>query len=422
MPQALGCIAAVPPGARAPEREALLRARLRGVLAVATAVHAAGAYEASSARRAAFAALVRRRREGAVRRAVGEGEFGAAAAVVRRHADLADARLTNGVGLMAAACALGGGAPLVEALLEAPGGRGGGVNDPVDARGLGGAAGATPLYLAARGGHADTVALLLSRGAAPNAAVALDPGAGAGGDSATPLMAAAQCGHEGAVAALLGARGVDVNAASARGNRALMHAALRGRGRVIRALLEANARPGEVNARGWTARDVLRAVGGRDAALLEALAPPPPGAVAGAAPVPQVDDAGALTVPPSREDVLAYFPDVRTVHELPRPYNTTGPRLIPGVVPVAYAADGRVTEEDRERIARRATRHAPVLTEGARNLPHCMVCARGGGGGGGGGDVTCAAPRTATSTSRGCTASSATSSSASPARCAAGSL
>jgi ankyrin repeat protein len=168
--------------------------------------------------------------------------------------------------------------------------------------------GLTALALAARGGHAEAVSLLLEQSADPGrpdasgrtplafAAMADDPdsarlllAAGARGDATdergrsalwhaaasnsaraaaalarppqlelpdadgvTPLMAAASRGHTAVVRVLLGA-GADVGRSSRTGNDPLRAAAAAGRAEVIALLLSAGARPDTANAAGDTA-------------------------------------------------------------------------------------------------------------------------------------------------------------------------
>ncbi len=88
--------------------------------------------------------------------------------------------------------------------------------------------GQTPLYWAARQGHADVVELLLAKGADPSAAMSCKD---------TPLHAAAEMGHRD-VAEMLLEHGAQVNATSSGDDTPLHRAAKRGDAEMVRLLLK----------------------------------------------------------------------------------------------------------------------------------------------------------------------------------------
>jgi predicted component of type VI protein secretion system len=95
--------------------------------------------------------------------------------------------------------------------------------------------GVTPLLIAARNGHGETVSVLIEAGADVNAATQ---------DGSTPLFIAARNGHGETVSVLIEA-GADVNAATQDGSTPLLIAAYKGHGETVSVLIEAGA---DVNA------------------------------------------------------------------------------------------------------------------------------------------------------------------------------
>lgn len=110
---------------------------------------------------------------------------------------------------------------------------------------------ATPLHWAAEQGKAEIVALLLDRGA--------DPEAGNLAGS-TALHIAAKLGHEPVVRLLL-ERKLDANAANLAGVTPLMLAARSGNASAVRLLIAAGARLDAKDRTGMTARDVAQKLG-----------------------------------------------------------------------------------------------------------------------------------------------------------------
>jgi ankyrin repeat protein len=103
----------------------------------------------------------------------------------------------------------------------------------------------TPLYLAALGGSAPVVALLLARGANVNEKTR---------SGWSPLAAASDRGHVDVVRVLGAAAGVNVESINADGTTALFHAACAGHTDVCRVLIEeARANVNGGTAGGWTA-------------------------------------------------------------------------------------------------------------------------------------------------------------------------
>ncbi len=143
----------------------------------------------------------------------------------------------------------------------------------------------TPLMLAARNGHNEIAAMLLAKGAKPDAKAAVGAGtalldACAIGDAdivkallaaradpkladmqgSTPLHRAAEAGSLPSVQALLAA-GADVNARTREKVSVLMAAAIAGDNGVIAALLKAGADPNSIGPNGWTPLVIAAAAG-----------------------------------------------------------------------------------------------------------------------------------------------------------------
>ncbi|OQS04362.1 serine/threonine-protein kinase TNNI3K, partial [Thraustotheca clavata] len=102
--------------------------------------------------------------------------------------------------------------------------------------------GSTPLYIAAKNGHRDTVSILIDAG--DNINQATDNGA-------TPLCIAAQNGHHYAVSTLIDA-GADVNQAMKDGSTPLHFAAQNGHSETVSALIAAGANINQVDKNGAT--------------------------------------------------------------------------------------------------------------------------------------------------------------------------
>ncbi len=118
--------------------------------------------------------------------------------------------------------------------------------------------GSTPLLWAAC--DANRVRLLLEKGAVATAKTK---------QGRTPVMAASACDGGAETVGLLLAKGADVNAVSADGQTAMMEAAFAGGPRVMRVLLEAGAKADVMDGGGFTA--LMGAVGWDDAALARML-------------------------------------------------------------------------------------------------------------------------------------------------------
>ncbi|KAG9401267.1 hypothetical protein AC1031_010026 [Aphanomyces cochlioides] len=106
----------------------------------------------------------------------------------------------------------------------------------------------TPLYEAARGGHAKAVAFLVERGANLNFSVVKT--------GSTPLMIASIQGHVQVVNVLSRCNTLDLNAQDNNGSSALFLAASRGKTEVVRTLMEASAAVDLVCVNGKTALHV----------------------------------------------------------------------------------------------------------------------------------------------------------------------
>ncbi len=107
------------------------------------------------------------------------------------------------------------------------------------------AGGRTALWLAAEGGHADTVAALARLGADVGATA--EPGV----FDNTPMWIAAQEGHA-AVIAALGRRGADANRAVRDGRTPMYMAAAKGRAAAVKALGQLGADVNRASGAGWT--------------------------------------------------------------------------------------------------------------------------------------------------------------------------
>jgi len=145
--------------------------------------------------------------------------------------------------------------------------------------------GASALALAAMGGHASIVQLLLPIKMPPKSNADVNGQSLAG---TSPLMLAALHGHLDTVKLLLEA-GADVTALSKVGESALHYAARNrdphSRSGIMEALVAAGADAALLNAKGLTAADLAA---GKDSQAADAPAPPAPAPAAADAPPPQV--------------------------------------------------------------------------------------------------------------------------------------